>query len=255
MNMARQYRNPPIVEGAFDARFEQGAKWNLGALGLLYRELIDEYPAEPRQLAAGAVEAAVPQDDESGAVIRLAPQRTVIEFATEERHYLIRAGGSSLTVHVMAPYTGWAEFRSRIAKVVDTYIRVAEPKSLSRLGIRYINKVDLGTGPVELSEYFRIPVETADSQGFTLGAFFVRTESVRENEQVRLIQSFASVPGDTAQFVLDIDVIQDNLGITPMSFQALSKQIDSLRDIERDVFEASITDKLRRTFGGYANDQ
>ena len=120
-------------------------------------------------------------------------------------------------------------------------------KSLTRLGIRYVNKIDLGPEAVELDNYFNIAVDVPREHGFTLGSFFIRVESQYAGRPIRMVRSFASVPDENYVVALDIDVIQEEVGVKAFSPQ-LMDMIDALRTIEREVFEASITEELRRTF-------
>jgi uncharacterized protein (TIGR04255 family) len=248
--MARQYRRPPIVEASMDARFEPGGKWDLSTLGEFQKSFSEVYTDIPRQLANRTIEVTSGERSDASLSVKFTPERAITEFASEGRQHLIRVSPNSLSVHTMAPYGGWEDFSARIANALKVYAEVAKPSSLLRMGIRYINKVDLGASPVDLSDYFNIPVATAESLGFLLGSFFVRTEATRD-DGVRLIQTFASTPAETAVVLLDIDVIRSDMESSATFSEPLMAEISELREMEREVFEASITDKLRGTFGGY----
>lgn len=247
MTDVTRYKSPPIAEAVIEVRFEAGDEWSIEVVSNLRDHFRPNYPALPKQIVGSALEITSTEADGSAA-LRVATADILYEFASEDGRRLVRVGGAVLTVHILAPYTSWDEFGRQVSEALDPYISLAKPKAINRLGVRYINKIELGPGPVELGDYCTIAVDVPEEQGFRLGSFFVRTEARFHDGPIRMIRTFASAPSEQVVLALDIDVIDErrqHLIPTP----ELMDQIDTLRSIEREVFESSITERLRRTFG------
>jgi uncharacterized protein (TIGR04255 family) len=244
---ARQYKKPPILEATFEARFEPSEKWGLPALGRLFENLQEDYPGEPKQIAAGNIEM-VPTAQGSLPSLTLNPMAPVYEFSSPANGRLVRASREILSVHIAPPYPGWLIFRELIADAFEAYRDIAQPVSINRIGIRYVNRIEFPGPAIELSDYFTIPTQELSNIGFKLGAFFIRFEGARPDESLRMVQTFASTPAQTPTIILDIDVIEEETHKPLQSRDEFLDHADSIRAIEREIFEASITDNLRRMF-------
>lgn len=244
--MRRVYKNPPIAEASFECIFEPSETWNLASPASLYELLKTDYPAEPTIISGGNLEL---KTDENAITpsFRILPQAQRYQFATLDGLQLVRVSREVLSAHVLAPYPGWPIFRTSIEKALNSYIEVAHPAEIKRLSLRYVNQIKLGTAPIDFSSYFNMPFEPPEGLDFTISAFFLRFEAVRP-DRTKMIESFANLPGETVSIILDIDIIREQSYRARDFKQSLLGEIDSLREIERDVFEAAITDKLREIF-------
>ncbi|WP_238015996.1 TIGR04255 family protein [Dactylosporangium sp. AC04546] len=248
--MVQRYRRPPILEATFECRFKANDAWDLSAPAELYKSLREEYPDAPTTVASGSLEVV---EDAKGSVVaapalRLGQTSLKYQFSAEGGQRLVRVGNEVLTVHATAPYPGWPTFREQITYALRAYVRVAKPDVLTRFGMRFVNRIDLEGPTVELSDYLTIPVDPPRGLGFDLSSFLLRMEAVRP-DGIKLIQTFASAPVDGVSVILDLDVISDGLELPVTDDESwLSDKIEYLREIEREAFEVSITDKLRERF-------
>lgn len=237
---------PPILEAVFDCHFEPSETWSLASPASLFERLKPDYPAEPTIVSAGNLEIKA----EEGALtpsFTVLPQAQRYQFTSLDRVHLVRVGRDALSVHEMAPYPGWEVFRARIIQALTAYIETAKPATVGRVSLRYVNKIEMDTGIIEPSDYFTIPFETPEGLDFTVGSFFLRFEAARP-DGIKLIQSFASLPGEAASVILDLDLIRESPDISSGLASSVIREVDLLRDIEREAFESAITDKLREIF-------
>jgi uncharacterized protein (TIGR04255 family) len=244
--MRHQYKKPPILEASFECHFEPSESWSLASPATLFEDLKLGYPAEPTILTAGNLEVQT-QAGTSIPSVRMLPQAQRYQFGSLDGQHLIRIGQDIVSVHEIGPYPGWEVFRARIIQALTAYVEVTKPKSIRRISLRYVNQISLGTGSVELSDYFSIPFEMPEGLDFSVASFFLRFEAVRP-DGIKLIQSFANLPSETLSVILDLDLIRENPDTSAGFVLGALDEVDSLRDIEREAFESVITDKLRETF-------
>lgn len=243
--MRREYRRPPIEEAICDIRFVASDAWDVFSPGRIYDELREEYRGEVRQVANSGIEIV---QGPGGPSFRLLEEDARTELATLERKRLVRFGPSALSVHMLSPYPGWEDFRSRIETAYEVYVRTVGPKAIRRIGVRYINRIELKEAEVTLSEYFVNPPDLPDELDFTINSFLMRLETSK-SDGTRLVETFASAPGsEIPAIVLDLDVIREweDRDVPPTADYL--KHILEVRAIEREAFEALITDKAREVF-------
>jgi uncharacterized protein (TIGR04255 family) len=162
---------------------------------------------------------------------------------------LITVGPDLLSVHVLRPYpkTGWDEFRPRIERALEKYLEVAKPGPMRRMGVRYINRIEVPDRPGKPDKYFKCCPSIAPGMPNELRSFLERLEYAYP-DGVKLATTFATVESSAhkAGYLLDLDVVWESE--TASKVESAMGLADDLRNRERDAFEALITDELRKLF-------
>jgi uncharacterized protein (TIGR04255 family) len=241
----RVYRNPPIQEALCQVVFHS-TSWSFGSPAAIYELLRDAYPAEPEQI----IESGLQITPSKAPSFRLEPQVPHVRFSSSEGNRTVMVGPTTLSIHVLSPYPGWEDFRRRIANALESYLAVVRPDSVSRIGVRYINRIVINEASFSLNDYFTYAPSTPDELDVVIADFFVRLESGIPGSSRRLIQNFGSAgsEGDSAAFVLDLDAIEAWEAAPGLPATEALAAIETLRDFEREAFEALITDELRAVF-------
>lgn len=244
--MRRQYLHPPIQEAVCQVSFLDG-DWDFVAPSAIYKLLQTQYPEPPGQVIEAGFQVIGPQVEQQ---IRFGPTPPKTRFSAENGRYLATIGQQVIFVHVVGDYCGWEEFRSRIVEAVDAFVSVTGPSAVTRIGVRYINRITLNGLDFPLERYFTTP-PTAPEEGFAgITAFFQRLELKLPDDRGTLVSIFGSAEEEDPKkmaMILDLDAVRtwesDHLPIIDVY-----KTIDELRDIERNAFESMITDDLRKVF-------
>lgn len=241
--MTRQYRNPPIKEAICDIRFETASEWDIFSPVRILELLRDEYDGKPSQNFPGSLEVLPEQS------IRVQQGEPLTQFSDVSGKSILRFGEKSLTVHILEPYPGWAEFRRKIIRALEAYVKIVRPGLVRRIGIRYVNHI-LPPGPVvEMSEYFTNAPDLPNSLDLTIGGFLLRIDAYNLAKRIRLTETFAIAPGEKQiALVLDLDVSREFSDPERIKDSEALAHIDTLRDFERESFESLITDKSRALF-------
>jgi len=246
----RNYRNPPIQEALCEFRFAASQEWDLTLPGRLYDEVKTEYPGKPRNVFQAQV-----QLGGAGAPPNVAWNQNVsaVQLVDAGGRRLVTVGPDMLSVHVLHPYppTGWEEFKPRIERAFKSYTTVAAPTGVHRIGLRYINRVEVPEKAARIEKYFRCLPPAVPGLPEDLQAFLHRAEYAYE-DGVKLSTTFATAESASgkASYVLDLDVVWE--GVEPKSLADAIGLVEDLRGRERDAFEAVITDDLRSVFDAQA---
>ena len=178
-----------------------------------------------------------------------------VQLVTEDGKRMIGVGHDVLSIHILRPYqrtldsgnVGWDEFYSRIKRAIEAYWKVSKPIGVTRIGIRYINKIVIPQIKVRVEDYLKCALPNVSGLPDQLSNFMSRVEYTY-GDNVRLVLSQGSIeaPPDNVGFLLDLDVIWH--GADPISEDEALTIISDLREREREAFEIIITEKAREHF-------
>lgn len=147
--MGRRYRNPPVIEALCEFRFEPGQPWDLAVPGLVYEKIRDDFP---KRRQARVLEARITaRPSEVGQEI-LTTDR--MQFLRKDEKALIQVGRDLLAVNHLRPYPSWQAFLPLIRQGLSAYREAAHPSGLSRVGLRYINRIEIPGPSIKLEDYF-----------------------------------------------------------------------------------------------------
>ncbi|WP_420137740.1 TIGR04255 family protein [Sphingomonas sp.] len=73
---------------------------------------------------------------ESNAEMRFAP---IMQVLGPDAGRTVRIGSHVLSMHLMAPYVGWAAFKPMLDQMLAALFDVCKDPSIARIGLRYIN--------------------------------------------------------------------------------------------------------------------
>ncbi len=243
-----RYAHPPIVEAVVEFRFAGGLEVSDELLASLRAALSQDYPGETRISNQIQMQA---QLGEAG--LSAAAQSSVHKFLfpSADGLRLVGVGHRSLSLHVLKPYPGWPDFKSRVETALDVYRETVAPDAIVGLAVRYIDQVVLPADPdLILAEYFvGLPARPAAMPG-GLASFHVVTQAVEPETATTAVLTLASgqrtLEGG-ATVLYDLNLIRD-CSEPPVGFEGWQEPLDELHTRQRDIFEQSITEKTRELF-------
>jgi len=248
--IASPYARPPIIEAVIDIRF--GAPLSGEELARVSEAFAGHYPSQQEQkdrefhLAADA--AGQPQVQAGNETV------SFLRAADDQREAVILKP-SVIAVVDRAPYGGWDAFLGRFQRDWGIWLSMAGPGTITRIGMRYINRIDIpapaDSPVVHQEEYVTVHVHSPeDKYGPTSGY------------EVRAVYPLASIGGrfllhttvlgppppkpGCLSVLLDFDLARDQA--PPQDDAAIMALLASMRDEKNRIFEAAITDKARALF-------
>lgn len=158
-----------------------------------------------------------------------------------------RTDGFSL--HRLKPYTSWNELLPMGLELWRMYYSTAQPEAVTRLSLRYINRIPLPPDLNDLNRYLRaVPIVPPELPQH-LSAFLVRTTIHDPSTKIaanvaQTLQTNAATK--QVSLILDIDAFRGGswLPNDPLLPQTLSQ----LHDFKNLVFFSLVTDETLRQF-------
>lgn len=245
----RTYKNPPITEAVCAIHFAPGGDWNFTFPALLYEKIRDEYQGKPREQKLVNIEANPKEASVKGAGGMAVNEITRVQFISSDERKIISLYEDDLAVSVVRPYPGWEVFRASIERGFEAYKSIVHPSGIRRIGLRYINQIEVNGSVPELLKCLSQPPSSLENTNTRLENFAWRSEYVYEDEPIKVAVTLARLLGPTDKTValFDIDLILE-WPAEPLSVEQAMSRVDDLRTRERLVFESLVTDKAREVF-------
>ncbi|MGB8346563.1 MAG: TIGR04255 family protein [Ktedonobacteraceae bacterium] len=242
--MSKQYKNPPLSEVVCEFQFGQDSSWDLTIPGLVYEKVRETFPK--RKQIARVTMGLNANEGEVSPQIGATP---IMQFASENEKLIMQVGVHLLSINSIKPYPSWEQFFPQILKSFDTYREVANPKSIHRIGLRYVNTIDIPGSGLDLEDYFEFRPYLGPKLPGVLGPFMMGVQLPCEDSRDMLNLQLASLAGlsiDVATIILDLDYFLAQPG--SVALDDVSMWLESAHTHVEETFEGCITDRLRQHF-------
>ncbi len=236
----------PISEALLDIRVELDKSFSLSGFEELHERIKDRFPEKQQRIAFQANIKLAPEGP-SSAVPMSHPDGFL--FRSSVANKIAQARIDGFTFNKLRPYQNWQSFREEAQELWNLYYENAQPLRITRLALRYINRIDLPLPFTTFKDYILTLPEVAPELPQALGGFFMQLlipDSEREataviNETIEGVTNGQKLP-----LIFDIDVFRE------VSFADNKAEIwsifDQLRQFKNDIFFNSITEKTGELF-------
>jgi uncharacterized protein (TIGR04255 family) len=247
----RRYRRPPLVE-AFCEIYFSGSEWDSTIPGLFYERVRHQFPDK------SAAEQLTVELQFPPAKAQILPEQPRIIFARTDKTRLIQLTRDLLVVNQLRPYTSFEDWREIVLATVGIYRELARPTGFNRLGVRYVNRIEIPVRPTEwpkppmrMEDYFRVYPEVPVELGRSHGPFMLQMMLMPAIEPHQLTLSLGFQPSgrpDLFTFMLDLYAVAP-LAADERAADRLAEYLDAAHTNVVYLFENSITDATRNLFG------
>lgn len=242
--MKRSYRKPPIIEALCEFQFEPSQPWDGTFLGPIYDKVQSVFPKK-RPVDTLQVQVGLSGQE--------APAPSVVSvpgsmwFMREDEKVLMRVGPDVFSVHHLQPYSDWETLRGYIERALDAYRQVARPSGVRRLGLRYVNRLEVPGQNVAIEDYlFALPsIPEKLPQQFSRWVQRVEIPYAQLRGILALQSGSIHEEGqEDSAFLLDLDFSTSPLEAMPLAHAV--EWVERAHDEVERAFEACITPTARQ---------
>ena len=233
----------PIVEAVIDFRVKLPSDFKLEVFHPLRARMAEDYPGfEEQQI----IEQTIKQEPGQSA-----------EFSTRvsgiHGHRLLSKDGKNVvqlrrdgfTFSRLNPYTQWEEVFSEAWRVWSMYVETAKPLEVSRIAVRYINRLLLPLPFSNPEEYLKAPPMAAEGWPSDMSAFLSRVVMHDPESEILVNVIQALEPQASGQtnvtLLFDIDAYEDVS--LPADDVTMRVRFAELREMKNRVFFKGLTEK------------
>ena len=232
--MGKKYENPPIIEALCDFRFEK-TEWNAISPSKIFEAIKKDYP-DIKQINFHAL-----QPDGK----LLIESRT--QFVKKNKEGIVQFTNQLLSVHILKKYSSWKEFFPEIKKMFHLYSSITNPNKIKRIGLRYVNKINIGESFLDLQRKLKlfpyIGKSFSNCKEFEFGTTLGYED---DRDFLNLTQRTVPVVKDVGKsIILDLNYYSDKFKENEGS-DTFFNWIDNAHTNLENAFEDCITDELRK---------
>lgn len=243
------FPNAPITEALLDVRVKLPPETCLAKLAAFQDEIKQRYPSRQERLAwEGHIE------------IKSNPMTRVSQsaaggpdgymFTSVDGRQVVQARMDGFTFSRLKPYNKWEALRDEAKELWQHYIQIAAPDSVTRVALRYINRIEIPLPIRDFKEYILTTPEIAPDLPQGLGSFFMRLVIPDAKTQAVAIVTETVEPIDESSnrlpLIFDIDAFR--LAAFTVQDKTLWETFEQLHDLKNDIFFKSITPKAKELF-------
>lgn len=249
MTSPLHFPNAPITEAVLDLRVQLGENTAFEALDEFAEAVAKAYPEKKIR---SNLEARL-QFNKEAHDLRAEGVATKDGYllSSNDGRQVVQGRLSGFTFSRLKPYQDWGTMRDEARRLWSIYCSFAVPKTVTRIALRYINRVEIPTDQfLDFKDYFLTAPEIAPGVSQGLVNFFMRLVVPDEQKRgIAIITETVDEKHDDPSvypLIFDIDVFQTG------SFQPDSDKVwdvlEQLRDLKNDIFTKSFTDKAKELF-------
>ena len=248
MATKRTYRHSPVVEALCEV-YCADLEWDSTVPGRLYNMLRDDFPNKQSLENLEAQISFSAADEPSVGMRRLAP---IIQFSSSKGDRIIQIGQSHFVVNQLRPYVQFEKWQPTIYTTLEKYRELTKPKKIERIGLRYINRINIVGDDIQLKDYFTFYPQLPQTVVHKTKEFLTQI-AVHDlmPGHTMLITLGTANSRNSGEYSFILDIYDRITGVRDLlEKDRLKEEIAAGHANIIDTFEGSITDMLRAIFDG-----
>ena len=233
-----RYENPPVTEAVCEIRFAEIGVKSVLIPGRYYERVKTDYPDIEIKRGVGI--------QAGGTGLTMATEERTV-FRNSSANRLVQVGSGMLAINQLRPYRDYATFRREIEVRLADYKAVAHPKGLVKLGLRYINRLNVSKDQ-NLEAVLHVGFKVPQALSLKPDPYLLRLEFPYQSGRDRLILITAKAPEDREgpAVMLDLDYVL----VKPAQIkeEELMRWVDDAHETIEDVFHTSVTKATLASF-------
>ncbi len=235
------FKNAPIVEALLDIQVEVPESTPYSRLDDFYAEIKDIFPHRHERKKVDIEFSA--KDEE----VRKTVSKIGFSFKSESFPEVVQARLTGFSFSRLKPYKNWPKLRDDSGALWQIYREILKPDKVTKLGLRYINRIEIPLPMSDLDEYVLTNPKIAPSLPQDVNDIFMRLvipDVERDSVGVVILTIDEMTPeSKTLPLIFDIDVFKYT------NFEAASDEIwqifESLCAQKNELFFHSVTEKAK----------
>ena len=154
------------------------------------------------------------------------------------------------TFSKIEPYTTWEAVFGEAFRLWKIYLELAKPKELSRIAVRYINRMKV-IGNRNINDFLEAPPLLPQPIPPVIRDFLTRVHIADERRSAAAVIVQALEPQldpNVMSLLLDIDAYHENRAVLVPTDPSLPSLFEQLRELKNEVFYAIITEKAAEMY-------
>lgn len=246
--MTETFPKAPITEALLDIQVVSPEATDIAKLADFHLGIEDRFP-ERQEREMWPLEIKLKRGEAPKA--ETASGITGFFFVSADKSKIVQVRKNAFAFHKLRPYQNWEAFRDEAKELWERFREHVGPTNVSRLGLRYINRIEIPLPIKDFRDYCLLFPEIPPEMPQYLAELFLRfvvpdTES-RSNGIVTVTFEPPNAEANVLGLILDIDVFQQFTVLSPDD-GTLWTTFEILRDYKNRIFMSSTTETAKTLF-------
>jgi len=241
------FPNAPITEALLDIRVELPDTIDITKLESFHDSIRERFPEKKQRMAIAGGFQLSPEGVPVTLPVSGGPDGYRFRSLTENK--IVQARMDGFTFNKLKPYENWQVFYTEAKSLWNVYSELFAPKRITRIALRYINRIEAPLPIKDFSEYILTNPEVAPKLPQSLAHFFMQI--VMPNQEIEasaiITETMEPLTGNQRlPLILDIDVFKERIYVDDK--KDIWDDFEKLRVFKNNIFFNSITDKTKELF-------
>jgi uncharacterized protein (TIGR04255 family) len=241
----------PIIEAVIDIRARVDVPWDVEDIESRLEPLLSDYPNRSKIGSSTLTAELQPPSDGGHAPVLIAAQEyhgwLGIRADSGDGHLIASFTRDGFALSRLAPYQSWDVFREEALRLWKVFCQIANPPGIQRMGVRFINRLNVPVHDLVFSDYFQGMADTP--QGLEMAHFLDQQTLAWHGhpgppyfvKRIRTFQQPEPQNVDSLALLLDIDAFCHEP--CEVSVSTMNERLSALHWLKNHVFFSSLTDK------------
>lgn len=238
--------NAPIVEAIVDVRVKLPPDIDIIKLESIEKLIFKQYPKKKKRIRFEGKfdvrEGKLPLHEGTPARV------DGYIYTSEDEKHIVQARLDGFTFSRLKPYQKWETLRDEAHKLWEYYIKISSPEIITRVALRYINRLELPLPMADFNEYLTSSPVIPQNLSQEISNFLIRVVIPEKPIGAFAIvtQAFERVINNKVPIILDIDVFKKKE--YDVNKKDAWDDIEKLRKLKNKIFFAFITEKIKELY-------
>lgn len=247
MNKFITFKSAPITEALLDIRVKLPQDLTIENIESFYEKVKDEFPdKKERKHFQAKIDFS---SDKPFSNEQISGKIDGYLFKSSVEKKVVQSRMDGFTFNKLKPYNDWNSFSSEARKLWNIYYEMFNPLKITRIALRYINRIDIPLPFENFKEYILTIPEIACDLPQGLSNFFMQLNipNIKINATAVINETMKEITKDNKlPFIFDIDVFQINNYSN--NDEKIWEEFEKLRNFKNEIFFNSLTKKAKELF-------
>lgn len=241
------YPNPPITEALIDIKTTPREDVSAVDISDLHQYIKSDYPNKKEQRRIESkIEA---KKGEQPIVTSVDRGIFGFFFHSADDKQIVQYKIDGFTFNRLPPYEKWDKIFGEAQRLWGFYKDYLKPTQVTRVAVRYINKINIPLRTFNLDDYFTAAPKMPDDLDQPIEEFYSKITiqfPSTETKAIVTMKTFPTKNPTVISILLDIDVFKEV--VLGPDDSAIWDILLNHRQIKNDIFEKNITNQTRELF-------
>ncbi len=248
MVQPKHLENAPIIEAVLDVRVKNRAGFSVSEFEKIGTALNTEFVIK-KNVVEFQTNIRLKKDGPASADLN--DQIVGFQFWSTDQLNVTSFRKDGFSFSRLRPYTNWAQVFGKMQPLWEAYLKIAQPELITRIAVRYINKVSIPAPVADFDDYFtaiaKVPKELPQFISNFLSRVVIHDPHSGLSAAITQVLE-PLISGQPVVVLLDVDAYYNTSGDFKVDDPKIPIIFEQLREFKNRIFFASLTEKAIKLF-------